>query len=305
MEMTMLAESEISPNASSWKTNFRNLLAYLPRMRLVKKPAFHPHGISFVVPLKDDERWIKATLLSIMPYADEIIVVDSSDDRSTEIVLGLAKDYPKIRYIRLEYDGKEAIVLALHVGLSVARYRYFWKWDSDLIASDGFGEWRKRVDELDPRYYYAIQVGRVNLKGDLNHQPKTQPFYGNEARLLTISPELRTVNTPDCERVVGDSIWGVRLPLWYKILRWREPFVFHCDIRTPIQRVFQFWRKEYEINPEGFLTLKEYSEFKSRSVHGMSMEELAVKLTHKMNEDLIPYDETRYGKLPKLLEDIK
>ena len=63
--------------------NIRNMLSVLPKLGLVKKPNFHKDGISFIVPVKDEEKWIKPCILSIERVADEILVVDSSVENST------------------------------------------------------------------------------------------------------------------------------------------------------------------------------------------------------------------------------
>jgi glycosyltransferase involved in cell wall biosynthesis len=58
-------------------------LAILPKLGLFKKPNFHKDGLSFIVPVKDEEKWIEPCILSIERVADEILVVDSSVEDST------------------------------------------------------------------------------------------------------------------------------------------------------------------------------------------------------------------------------
>ena len=76
-------------NSQTWRTSlpsrlrntFRDALALLPKLGLVKKPSFHADGISFVLPMKDEERWIRVSIASAEDVADEIIVVDSHFQR--------------------------------------------------------------------------------------------------------------------------------------------------------------------------------------------------------------------------------
>jgi glycosyltransferase involved in cell wall biosynthesis len=300
------------------KNQLRNLGCYLPKLGLVKKPNRHPHGLTFVVPLKDEEPWIRYCLQSILPHADEIIVVDSSvEDNSTEIVKEMMKRSEKIRHIRFYYDGSEVFTLAMHLGYTVARYKYVFKWDADLIAADDFGVWRKRLDRLDPDLYHVIQVGRVNLKGDLKHQPRdlgwTAPFFGREGRLTTWSPELHWVNSfmfgpvkqvDKREILMGDSFWGLRLPPWYRLEQWAEPYIFHCDVKPPMRRVTQWWWTAYVVNNEGFRTLQEYTEHHVRKDWKMSMEEACEKVNREIMDNLVPYDESKYGKLPSVLRNL-
>jgi len=63
--------------------SIRNTLSVLPKLGLVKKPNFYKDGISFILPVKDEEQWIKPCILSIERVADEIIVVNSSVENST------------------------------------------------------------------------------------------------------------------------------------------------------------------------------------------------------------------------------
>src|SRR3989337_653606 len=87
----------------------RNVLSVLPKLGLVKKPNFHKEGISFIIPVKDEERWIKPCILSIEPLADEIIVIDSSiEDNTTAIVDSLEKRYDKIKHVRFYWQGVNA-----------------------------------------------------------------------------------------------------------------------------------------------------------------------------------------------------
>jgi hypothetical protein len=66
--------------------SIRNTLSVLPKLGLAKKPNFHKNGISFIVPVKDEELWIKPCILSIERVADEIVVVDSPvEDNTTSI----------------------------------------------------------------------------------------------------------------------------------------------------------------------------------------------------------------------------
>jgi hypothetical protein len=68
----------------------RRMLSVLPKLGLVKKPHFHKDGVSFIVPVKDEEEWIKPCLLSIKDVADEIIVVDRSLEDNTPKIIGVS-----------------------------------------------------------------------------------------------------------------------------------------------------------------------------------------------------------------------
>jgi glycosyltransferase involved in cell wall biosynthesis len=201
----------------------RNALSVLPKLGIVKKPTFHKEGISFIVPVKDDERWIKPCILSIESVADEIIVVDSSvEDNTTKIVESLAEHNGKIKHIRFYWQGANAFALSCHIGLVSANYKWIFKWDSDFVAksNEALMDWMNRLKRLDKDRYFVIDVPRINLEGDLQHHPKSCPFGVYEARLFTWSPELKwALKDNYWEQVLGDNIWGHRFPPWYKIVR--------------------------------------------------------------------------------------
>ncbi len=178
-------------------------------------------GISFIVPVKDGEPWIKPCILSIESAADEIIVVDSSvEDNTTKIVASLAEHDDKIKHIRFYWQGANAFALSCHIGLVSANYKWIFKWDSDFVAksNEALMDWMNRLKRLDKDRYFVIDVPRINLEGDLQHHPKSCPFGVYEARLFTWSPELKwALKDNYWEQVLGDNIWGHRFPPWYKI----------------------------------------------------------------------------------------
>lgn len=278
----------------------------LPKIGLIKKPRYHPYGVSFIVAVKDEERWIKPCIQSIQDVADEIIVVDSSvEDNTTKIVESLGEQNSKIKHIRFYWGGSNAFALSLHIGLVSANYKWVFKWDSDLIAknTDALKEWVGRLKHLDQDRYYVIDVPRINLEGDLQHQPKNTPFGAYEGRIFTWSPELRWgLKNNYYEQVSGDSIWGHRFPPWFNNIRWHEPYIFHCNIK-PARRMLMrgFWG-DYMIHKETrFKNLEEYTAYRVRKDWNMSMEEAEKKSMDDLLKGLEPYDRTLFGDLPKVL----
>ena len=105
------------------------------------------------------------------------------------------------------------------------------------------------------------------------------------------------------EQVTGDSIWGHRFPPWYKQLRWTEPYIFHCNIKSPKRMVLRrFWMDYMIQRGAGYPTLEAYAEFRVQKDWGMTMEEAEKKVQEELMRKLVPYDKTRFGELPKVLE---
>jgi glycosyltransferase involved in cell wall biosynthesis len=285
----------------------RSVLSYLPKVGLKKKPNYHPYGVSFIVAVKDEERWIKPCIQSISDVADEIIVVDGSvRDKTTEIVADLAKNNAKIKHMRLYWTAVNAFALSLHAGLVSASYKWVFKWDSDQIAKspEAIQEWIDRLKKLDKNRYYVIDVARVNLEGDLYHQPKTVPFSGYEGRIFTWSPDLRWgVKAGMTEQPSGDTMWGHRFPPWFTNLRWHEPYVFHCNIKDPKRMLTRcYWGDFMKYNETKFVSLEDYTEYRVKKDLNLTMDQAVEKIMAEINQGLVPYDEARFGKLPKLLQ---
>jgi glycosyltransferase involved in cell wall biosynthesis len=280
-----------------------------PQLGLVEKPISRPFGVSFVVPVKDEELWVKASLESIKDVADEIIVVDSSvKDNTTKIVQELAKDNPKIRHIRFYLDDHSAFALAVHIGISVVKFKWIFKWDSDIVAKDtaSLKMWIDRLKQLNPNKYYVVDVPRINLAVNLTHQNRSVPFGQYEGNIFTSSPNLRcSVKKGVCEQVYWDMLWGHRFPPWYTNLRWHEPFMYHCNIKTPKRIVERRYWTEFMTTPNsGYPTLSEYTAFRVKQETGLTVEQYEAKLNADMLQEADPYDEKRFGPLPLSLQKI-
>ncbi len=107
----------------------KGAVSWLPKLGLKRKPRFHPDGITFVVAVKDEEKWIAPCIRSIQDAADEIIIVDSSVlDNTTKIVDDLAAANKKIKHIRFYCDTPSAFALSLHIGLATPATSGCFKW---------------------------------------------------------------------------------------------------------------------------------------------------------------------------------
>lgn len=303
----VLGKSATSNNQS--KQTLRDLLSVLPKIGLIKKPRFHQEGISVILPVKDEAEWIEHSILSIEPIANEIIIIDSStEDDTTNIIAKLAKTHSKIKHIRFYYDYPNTIALKCHLGLVNASYKWVFKWEGDMVAkSEGLQIWKNRLNQLDKNRYYVIDLPRVNLEGDIYHQPKNYPLGGTidgkaaEARIFTWSPELKYI-MKITDQVMGDSIWGQRFPPWYKRLGWEEPYIFHCNIKNPKRMLMRiFWIDYMAYKGTQFKTLDEYTKFRVETEWHMTIEEAEQKVMIKLTENLMPYDKRRFGDLPEAL----
>jgi hypothetical protein len=116
-------------------------------------------------------------------------------DKTTQIVQELKSSNPKIKHIRFYFDSPSAFALSLHIGLFNVNYKWVFKWDSDLVAKSprAIKEWIDRLKRLDKDCYYFIDVPRINLEGDLQHQPKSCPFGAYRADSSHGAPNSNTL----------------------------------------------------------------------------------------------------------------
>lgn len=175
-------------------------------------------GISFLIACKDSEEWIQRSISSIINVADEVIVVDGSVSDKTEAII---KNFSnsKIRYFKSYNKSRHGIwggfVDDLNFGLNNCSFRWVFKWDADMVAETaGLNVWYSRLRLLNPKYFYEVDVARVNPCKGLD-------FGGYEGRLFTKHERIKYKWVPDRDSVV--------YPFWYRLLRWNEKFILHLN----------------------------------------------------------------------------
>lgn len=169
-----------------------------------------PFGLSFLVVTKDNQATIQESLDSISNVADEIIVVDGSISQ-TKFVSS------KTAYFRHRIGEQSWKVFtdSLNFGLQRCRFRWVFKWDADLVGDEqGLLEWKERLRNLNDRFFYEVDVARVNAS-------KTLKFGSFEGRLFTQHPEVVYHWVPDRDSIV--------YPVWYRLLRWPERYILHLE----------------------------------------------------------------------------
>ncbi len=123
-------------------------------------------GLSMMIACKDSEEWIEQSILNVINVADEVIVIDGSDgDKTESIIKNLSNQ--KIRYFKSYNKSKQdkwgGFVSDLNFELKKCSFRWVFKWDADMVAeTDGLKVWYKRLEALNPRYFYEVDVARVN-----------------------------------------------------------------------------------------------------------------------------------------------
>jgi len=89
--------------------------------------------VSIVIPMRNEERYIRACLNSILAndvphHRYEILVVDGdSTDRSREVVAQMQNEYPQIQLLR---NKAGTVPPAMNIGIRAARGKYILRMDA-------------------------------------------------------------------------------------------------------------------------------------------------------------------------------
>ena len=150
----------MSPNLPlKIKRWIRFVLSLSPLIGIVEKPTHKENGISVFMRVKNEEDWIKHSILSISDFADEIIIGDNgSNDRSVEIVKDLIDNDQKINLYECPHMKIDELTNFL---LKKASYRWVMKWDADFVARTT-GEYsistlREKLLNMNRNRYYLIE----------------------------------------------------------------------------------------------------------------------------------------------------
>lgn len=280
----------------------RTVLSYLPRMGLLPKPrAYRPEGVSAMMTVKDEEDWIRKSVLSIADVVDEMVVVDNgSEDATYSILSDLERQLGgKLRLYRFP---TEDFCAAVNFTLDQTKYKWILRWHGDFVArTTGPYSTRgmlNRVRLLDSHRYYCVWIGPVSLDGDLFHQIPEKDVE-REPFIFSYHPRLRY-------RQVG-RFEVLQVPYFYKRLDWKELYFFHMRYVKPAKRIlYRFFWTEWMAYPDKrrFPTLDSFVRHRIQQEYGTSdLKEAMRRRIADLAGDLAPYDRARYGEYPALISD--
>lgn len=280
------------------KTLIRNVCANFTKLRLIPPPLMRENKISVTIRVKNEVDWIDYCLLSFKDFADEIIIADhGSTDGSVQKIQYFIKNHSEIP-IQL-YDRSEDSYLELSNFLILkAKYRWIMRVDADHIAKTS-GKYnilklKNRILNLKSEYYYAIRLNHVFLLLDLFHAPRIRPRH-KEIWLINYSPDLVCIR----EGLYTDKFW---VPLYYKVLEFPEPFIFHVNVRPKIRHLERIywgpWRQEGSGVP-----FAEYLKKRIKTDFSTSLiEEAADKYLNQIFVDVEPFNAANFDGYPDVLK---
>ncbi|MBS7646885.1 glycosyltransferase [Candidatus Bathyarchaeota archaeon] len=254
-------------------------------------------GISAITCTYNEEDWIEASLMSIKDLVNEILVLDSSTDRTPEIVEDLRENHGLP--VKLHRVPLGDMAHTRNLGLSMAKYKWILIWDADFVLKDEAASiLKKLLESLDERRYYLIYWPHICLDGDLMHQDPRNALHV-EHWLFTWSPKLRYAK-------VGLSDSLVAPLAYYKVLYVNEPLSFHLrTVRSPIRLLYRHYRwlmrregLEGKVNPEDYVKTRISQDFQTTDIN-----QAANLYFQKYLLNLVKYRKDVYGDYPRPLKE--
>jgi glycosyltransferase involved in cell wall biosynthesis len=303
----------------------RWLLSEAPRLGLVDSPLARPQGISAYVRVKNEEDWIEPSLLSVQAAVDELVVVDNgSTDRTPSILARLQHTLgPKMQvYAQPQLDH----VALSNFALARTRYRWVLRWDGDFVAHttgpQAMAHLRTRLLGLPQHRHYHVHLMCAELLGDLWHQHRgyevrNDPFvstFARHLRFVRVSrrvPQSRLVGLATLLRTDPHAVYtfhfeGIKVPLYCRVLIWPEIYHFHVhidsDLRMYLRDCWNDWMEHPAIQAR-YRSLEDYALDRARRLLGVqTLADAGREFMRRVCQELVRYDETRWGPLPELLQ---
>jgi len=276
----------------------RNFLAELNFMLgNYEDPRSRPFGVSAMVCTYNEEDWVVEALLSAKELVDEYVVVDSSTDRTPELVMMLRDDGLNIRLYRVP-PGDLSTARALAIRKS--KYRWILHLDADFIFYDWAPKYlRKFIEELNEKKHYLIYWLWIILCGDLRHKC-SEKAYHIEHWLFTYS---NTLNYKDL-MINGKPSDHLIAPLrLYKVIYINKVLGLHLGgirkpLRLAVKHLWWMFRDEYQREVTSGVNPEEFFRRKAKEVYSTDdLEEVGKKLINEMVKSLPLYN----GEYPSLL----
>ncbi|MEM0051372.1 MAG: glycosyltransferase [Sulfolobales archaeon] len=276
----------------------RNFLAELNFMfGSYEDPRSRPFGVSAMVCTYNEEDWVVEALLSAKELVDEYVVVDSSTDRTPELVMKLRDEGLNIRLYRIPPGD---LVSARTLAIKEAKYRWILHLDADFIFYDWAPKYlRKYIEELDERKHYLIYWPWILICGDLRHKCSEEAYH-IEHWLFTYSNTLKYKDLIINGKPLDHLIVPLKL---YKVIYINKALGLHLGgIRKPsrlaIKHLWWSFRDEYQEEVVRGVSPEEFFRRKAKEVYGTEdLEEVGRKLINEMIKSLPLYS----GEYPSVL----
>ena len=119
--------------------------------------------------VKNEDQWIRCSLLSILPYVDTVLVTDTgSSDHTVEAIKSI--NSPKIKLTQTRVDSAPDVTSIREDQLKNTKTAWFWVVDGDEVYPEETA--KEVVSSINTGKYEGITVRRYDLLGDIYHRQK-------------------------------------------------------------------------------------------------------------------------------------
>lgn len=123
-------------------------------------------GITIHMVVKNEDIWVWYALQSVLPYADQILLIDTgSSDHTVELIKSI--NSPKIKFNQVKVGSAADMTAARARQLNETKTDWLWIVDGDEIYTDTGA---KEIVEAVGRGGNGIAVRRYDLLGDIYHR---------------------------------------------------------------------------------------------------------------------------------------
>jgi len=258
-----------------------------------------PMGISVMIRVHNEDKWIAKSLLSLNDFADEVVIVNNNSTDNTLVEIENIKPQLKFPLI-IENETSNDICEISNHALSLTSYHWIFRWDSDFIAHTSGRQNIKNLRELllnlNLQKYYLIFPLTVSFAGDLFHV-KTGKETNSEAYIHSWHPKLKYVKKGKFE--------VLKAPFFYKIMRIPNIFFVHIGSAKPISKLLRrffwlYWQNHLDeyADIDGFIK----HELTTKQA-GMTAVEFVAKEFKRLILPVRKYEKSEFGDYPELMKN--
>ncbi len=298
-KISLSITSNQNPERKNYVSRFLRKIASIGPLVGIVPRSTRPPGISVIMRVKDEKDWIRPSIQSIKGIADEILIADNGSTDGTFQILEEIASHEKGLIKLWRWPDLDHCSLS-NFALEKTTFRWVFRWDGDMVAHTigkyNISNLRERILSLDSRLYYLIYLRHINLSGDLLHQDPKEMVHIEEY-IHTFSESARYVHPKAFE--------AIKVPKYYRILFWYEPYSFHVNIK-PARRMLlrYFWADWMELKDyQKFPSLEDYVNDKVEGAFGTKSWEEAQRIcVQRACQNYIPYNPDLFGPHPDLLK---
>jgi len=135
--------------------------------------------------VKNEDQWVRYSLLSVLPHVDTILITDTgSTDHTIEAIKSLAS--PKIKLTITKVSSPGDVTRIRETQIKNTKTDWFWVVDGDEIYPDDTA--KEVVNAINSGLYEGVTVRRFDLLGDIYHRQKesvgTYQMWGTSGHLV-------------------------------------------------------------------------------------------------------------------------